>query len=382
MAMALRPTASHEAEALQARGNQVILITTTTVPDQVRVQGRSFDLSDGGQVASFLTSIGLSPPRVAAVAKAIGGAGPYIKDELGQLAMAWVRAERAGIIPGRMVISGEHVGEGMFWGKGRRGGLLISDIGALAAAFPRVANAIEDLHMSACNSAIEILAWPKIFPRLKTIWAYARSCPGGFTGASGHLALWDRATRGRVKSIDRMIAKGTRKGDNVVLWSPLGGIVTGEVNSIEELRARVTAARATFDSYFRGDEIVTDTGNGPLRDYYELLQAMLRHVDIRETEQSTLAKRRDVTIRLLFYDKSVKASFAREYRSPIVAGYDALGMPAPDFSRLSRKQALASITEFEEKADAKPIEAAEKLRPYLVEGLVQLSDRYIPVNWI
>jgi hypothetical protein len=110
------------------------------------------------------------------------------------------------------------------------------------------------------------------------------------------------------------------------------------------LRPRVSAARATFDSYLRGDDIVTDTESGPLRDYYELLQAMLRHVDIRETERSTLAKRRDVTIRLLFYDKSVKASFAREYRSLIVAGYDAVGMPVPDFSRLSRKQALAAIT--------------------------------------
>jgi len=179
-----------------------------------------------------------------------------------------------------------------------------------------------------------------------------------------------------------VIAKGTRKGDNVVLWSPLGGVVTGEVNSIEELRARVTAARATFDSYLRGDVIVTDTGSGPLRDYYELLQAMLRHVDIRETERSTLAKRRDVTIRLIFYDKSVRAIFAREYRSLIVAGYDAVGMPVPDFSRLSRKQALAAITGFEEKADAKPSEAAERLRPYLVDGLVQLSDRYIPITWI
>jgi hypothetical protein len=296
--------------------------------------------------------------------------------------MVWAYAERGGVIPGRMVLSGEHVGGGMFWGKGGRGTLLISNVGALAAAFPRVANAIEDLHMSACNSAIEIPQWPKIFPRLKTIWAYARSCPGTFTGASNHLALWDRATRGRVKSVDRLIARGTRKGADVVVWSFLRGLATGEVNTIAELRARFAAAHATYESYFEGDAIVVDTGAGPLRDYYELLQAILRHVDLPDSDRPSFEKRRDVTIRLIFYDASVKGNFGRAYRSVIGPGYEALGMAPPDFARMTRKEALASISVFEEKADANRNEAVEKLRPYLVEGLLQLSERYIPVSWV
>ena len=89
-----------------------------------------------------------------------------------------------------------------------------------------------------------------------------------------------------------------------------------------------------------------------------------------------------MTIRLLFYDSKVKASFAREYRSLIAAGYQGLGMPVPDFGRLSRKDALASIEAFQEKSYVTRVEAAETLRPYLVEGLRQLGSRYIPVSSI
>ena len=259
--LGLNPTAPQEAQALRALGNNVRLITSAKVNDTVSIDGRLFDLSDSDQVVSFLRHLRLSPERITKAANAIGGGRNGIKDELGQLAMAWALAERGGVIPGRMVLSGEHVAGGMFWGKGGRGTLLISDIEALAAAFPRVANAIEDLHMSACNSANELLSWPKIFPRLKTMWAYAGSCPGTFTGAAKHLAMWDRATRGRVKTVERLVAEGTRKGDHVVVWSPVQGIVTGEVNSIEELRARVEANRAMYDSFFEGNAVVVDTGS-------------------------------------------------------------------------------------------------------------------------
>jgi hypothetical protein len=380
--LGLNPTAHHEAQALRGLGNQVTLITTGKVQDKVYVAGHAFDLSDDAQIEPFLAKLGLSPDRLALAATALRSGGPSIKDELGQLAIAWGRAEHAPAMPGRMVLSGEHVGGGMFWGKGAMGTLRISDVGALAKAFPRAANAVEDLCMSACNSAIEVLSWPKIFPRLKTIWAYAKSCPGTFTGASKHLALWDKATRGRVKTVDRLVAKGTRKGDHVVVWSPLGGMVTGDVNSLESLRASVNAAQATFDSHFDGESVVVDTGTGPLREYYDLLQAMLRHPDLPSYDRSTIEKRRDVTIRLIFYDRYVRGKFAREYASQIATGYGALGMAAPDFGRLSRKQAIASIASFEMKANAKEVDAAERLRPILVEGLLQLSGTYIPENWL
>jgi hypothetical protein len=378
----LNPTASDEAQALRRLGNEVALVSNGRRSDWVYVDGRGFDLADGAQVATFLRHLRLPPGRRDMVAQAFRSVDPDMGDELAQLAMVWALAERGGIIPGRMVISGEHVGSGMFWSRTARGILRVSDLETLAAAFPRVANAIEDLHTSACQSANEVFKWPRIFPRLKTIWAYAGSCPGTFSGASKHLAIWDRATRGPAKTVTRLLARGTRKGDSVVVWTPQGGLITGEVSSLTELRGRLAASDATFNRYFEGNAIVGDTQTGPLRDYYNLLQEILRHTDLSNTERFTFETRRDTTIRLIFYDANIKRRFADTYRAPIAAGHAALGLTAPDFGRLSRKEAVLSIEAFEAKADQNRVEAAEALRPYLVAGLLQLSPRYVPENWI
>jgi hypothetical protein len=159
-------------------------------------------------------------------------------------------------------------------------------------------------------------------------------------------------------------------------------MVTGEVNSLVELRARLAAAESTYEAYFDGRELVVDTGTGPMRDYYELMQTILRHPDLPEWDRSSFEKRRDTAVRLLFYDKNVKQRFAREYRTTIADGFEALGAVTPDFGRLSRKDALVAIAGFERDADVQRIEAIEKLRPLLIEGLRQLSNRYVPDDWI
>src|SRR4030095_14303718 len=110
-------------------------------------------------------------PGAEAWASAIATAGKNIRDELGQLAMLWARAERSHVLAGRMVISGEHL-VGIFWGRDHNGILGSQHIDALAKVFPLAAGAIEDLHLSACNTAGDIQDWPKIFPNLKTIWGY------------------------------------------------------------------------------------------------------------------------------------------------------------------------------------------------------------------
>ena len=137
-----------------------------------------------------------------------------------------------------------------------------------------------------------------------------------------------------------------------------------------------------FDGYFDGDTIVADTQSGPLRDYYNWLQEALRHAGLPGAERFTFEKRRDTTIRLIFYDAQIKARFANAYRASIAAGHVALGLGTPDFTRLSRKDAVLAVRTFQSKADQMRIEAAEALRGPLVEGLLQLSSRYIPDNWI
>jgi hypothetical protein len=108
---------------------------------------------------------------------------------------------------------------------------------------------------------------------------------------------------------------------------------------------------------------------------------LLQHEDLPDDEKRTRVARADVTIRLIYFD-SIRAAFAKQYKNAIAAGYSALGLPIPDFSRLDRKSALASVAEFEAKVRPGATAAATQLRPLLVDGLRDLDGRYIPANWI
>jgi hypothetical protein len=61
-----------------------------------------------------------------------------------------------------------------------------------------------------------------------------------------------------------------------------------------------------------------------------------------------------------------------------------MGMPVPDFSKLSRSDAMTQISLFEEKiknSDAPPA-AAQSLLPLLSGGLRDLNSSIIPATWI
>lgn len=376
----LSPSAAREVAELRLLGNQVLLISNGRIPDHIRGGARDFDLAQASGRSGFTTWLGIAEPQASAVSSAIADGRWNSRDELAQLARVWAHAERTRVFPGRMAISGEHV-PGMFFGRKGNGVLLSENIRALAAAFPRAAAAVEDLYLSACNTAGDIGDWPKIFPNLQTIWAYLHTAPSLKTGAGTHMRMWDRATRGHQKRIDRLVAKNTGRGENVAVWSRLFGVQTGLVESIEVLRARIVAAEGTFTSFFAGDSVVVDHQSGPLRQYYDTLQSLLQHDDLPDDERRTRVARADITIRLIYFD-SIRAAFAKQYKNAIAAGYSALGLPIPDFSQLDRKTTLASIAEFEAKVRPGATAAVTQLRPLLVDGLRDLDGRYIPANWI
>jgi hypothetical protein len=365
---------------LRGLGNQVRQIKNARLADQLRVAGRTFDLKQSGDVQAFARTMGLSEERSAKVSAAIAGGGANMRDELAQLAVFWAQAERTHVLPGRMVISGEHM-IGIFWGRNHNGMLGSAQVKAVADVFPLAAGAIEDLHLSACNTVGDIQDWPRIFPNLKTVWAYLHTAPSISTGALDHLRLWDRATRGPRQRIDRLIAKNTRRGENVAVWSRLYGLQTGVIESVEALRARIAAGAGTFEAFFAGESIVTDHQSGPLRQFYDTIQSLLQHEELPAAERHAFELKAAMTIRLIYFD-AIRVAFSTHNRSAIASGYAALDLPAPDFSRLDRKQALAAIDAFVAKAGPKSPEAVTRLRPLLVDGLRNLSGRYIPENWI
>jgi hypothetical protein len=80
----------------------------------------------------------------------------------------------------------------------------------------------------------------------------------------------------------------------------------------------------------------------------------------------------------------VAPKFAEAHASTIKAGFEALGMPVPDFKTLSRRDAMAQVAQFEQKlASTTPRPAAaDRLLPLLTDGLRSLKPSQIPEAWV
>ncbi|HYO52864.1 hypothetical protein [Archangium sp.] len=395
LVLGMNPHTQAEAEAIQ-KSNPRARVTTlqdAAQNDQVRTRDpdgamRIHGLRTEVGIRAFVATLGLPFAQSQQVAAAISSAGEDARDELAQLAQVWARAEKGGVVPSRLVLSG-HSGGSSLWGEeaGFTNGVLTRhSIARLAAAMPRAAAQVEDLCIAACYNGGETTMekWRALFPNLQTMWAYDGSAPGTFSGATAHLARWEKATRGEVDSLRSDLLRGLRKGDNLAVWSRRDGYQSATVSaSTADLRARHAAARATFERYFRGDEQVRDTQRGPLREHYNTIQALLGRPEVPASEHVGLERARDQTLRLLFYG-NVATHFQETHRSGIRRGFAALGLNVPDFSRLGRGEALVVIQSFKAelaRRNPPPVEA-QRLLPLLTEGLRDLQRSYIPDNWL
>lgn len=395
LVLGMNPHAQAEAEAIQ-KSNPTARVSTVQDSfqnDQVRASGpgggmRVHDLRTADGIRTFVATLGLPLAQGQQVAAAIASAGEDARDELAQLAQVWARAEKGGVIPSRLVLSGHSSGSALWGEEGSfmNGVLSRSSLALLAAAMPRAAAGVEDLCIAACYNGGETTmeAWRALFPRLQTMWAYNGSAPGTFSGATAHLARWEKATRGEVDSLRPGLLEGQRKGENLAVWSLRGGYQPASLSaSTADLRARQITGHVAFERYFQGDEVVRDTQRGPLREHYNTIQELLGRPEVAASERAGLELARDRTLRLLFYG-NVATRFQETHRSVIQRGFTALGLSAPDFSRLGRKEALALIQSFESelgRRSPRPVEA-QRLMPLLTEGLRELQRSRIPDNWL
>jgi len=376
----LNPDATNEVQSLRSHGNKVDFIGNSKKADQVLIAGKVYDLSTEDGRNALLGAMTLSSLQQDIVTKVITDAEANDRDELGKLALRWAAFEKTDVYPSRMVVSAHHAGGSFYWGD-KNGGIALKQVKSLASVFPKAAGSIYHLHFSACYSARSMMDWSGAFRNLQTLWGYKGSAPGSASGATVHLRIWDTQTRRNPQRLNRDAAKRTRKGENVAVWSRTFGKEEGVVMDIATLRANEVAGRTTYQDFFAGNQIVAQTDSGPLRDYYNTVQALLNHSDLQAAERPALETKRDTTIRLIFYQKEIRKKFQSTHAAAITAGYQAVGLPVPNFATLDRKQALGVIQDFKAKVGSSAPAAATTCRR-LVEGLRDLDPRIIPTTWI
>ncbi len=377
-----------ESDALKARGTNVTVVKDAAQNDTIttrNAQGVSttHDLTTPEGAKAFALTLGLPGEQTQKIADVIGQAGPDAKDEIAQIAQEWAKAERGGQIPSRLVLSGHHVGYGVYGeNNGRLEWPLVS---GLAEAMPRAARSVQDLMIAGCYSGGQqfMEKYQGMFPNVKTIVAYDGSSPGASSGATAHQKAWEQATRGSRDDIDRQIFQGMRKGENVTVWTKTHGFQDGKPPvSLDELRSGRARHEQDFQSAWTGATRIENAQQGPVRDYYSATQRMIQHPDTPAAERHQLEQQRDQTIRLLFYGV-VSRRFGEAYGGKIDAGYRAAGLTPPDFKTMTRGQALESIRGFEAKLatmQPPPAEAA-RLAPIL-KDFAELKASLIPDTWV
>jgi len=383
--------ATFEAEQLRARGLAVRVITDQRVPDTITTrdartgQPTTHDLRTEQGRTAFALTLGLPAEQTATIADVIGRAGHDAKDELAAIAQQWAKAERGGQLESRLILSGHHVGDGVYGdNNGRLDWSLVAD---LARAMPRAARSVEDLLISGCFSggASSMQEYQAIFPNVRTIVAYQGESPGAYSGATSHQKIWEQVTRGDTDvKVTRSAFAGLRLGQNVVVWTKTRGYDDGRgaAASIHELRGDVDRLRAGYAAVLEGRTPATGPLEGPARDFSAANQRLLQHPELTAEERAAVTAQRDQAVRLVYYAR-VTQQFAQIHGPRLAEGFRALGLPPPDFRNLTRRDALEHIAAFQRAlgASAAPPAAAVRVAP-LLQGLKELSPSVIPEGWV
>jgi len=392
----MNKTASPRAvQRLRSQGAKVTLITDAAQQDTVPFNGRAYSLHSDADIAAFAKSLKLPEAQTQGVITALKACEQNARDELGQVAVAWLRAEKGGVVPSRLVLAGHSNGDGV-WGD-NNGSLRLGPLRLLAQAMPRAARQVEDAFVAGCYSGGEVTMeqYGLILPQVKTIWAYEVQAPGVDNGGALDQAGWEIATRGR--RADAMPAKGSLVQKHMAVWSSVRGYVAVKPPlTMNQLRGKVQWMQTRyFKPAFAGQTTtlvdgyripigMTDPQTGLVRQYYSWLCRLTQHRDLPSDEREMWNERKHQAIRLIYYSATVAPRFAEHHADDIRRGYAAMHMAPPDYGRLSRGQALAQINLFARKVKQTPNapQEAVKLVALLQQGLAQLDPEVIADGWV
>lgn len=343
--------------------------------------GRKFDLAKSEDVEAFVALIGLPAAQAEAAGKILNGAGNMAKDEMGQLIEVYAQAESGVRNMDRLVLSGHSVGD-QIWGDDN-GWIQFSEFEDLKNVFPKAAAQVKHLMVSACYAGGEanMAKFHAAFPSLDSIWAYTGSSPGTWSGAMVHMDQWEAATEHDQdgSKVDPEAAGNSRKAENIATWNSTDGYQGESPMDLSTVESELTSQESTYQRFFSGEEAVANSQAGPLRDYYNLVQRALQHPDLASGRRAELEKRRDVTIRLLYWSV-VAGKFASHYNGQVSQGYATVsGLSQPDWGKLGRAEAIASIQAF---AGVASDAAAQTALDLLQRGLINLDNDVIPTSWV
>jgi hypothetical protein len=308
------------------------------------------DLSNRDGVEAFVVGLGLPPVQTREIAGAILMNDPTGRDELARIAKAWAPAEHGGRAPARLVLSGHGATEQIFGDD--TGAIGLASVEALARAMPGAAAQIEDVFVSACFQAKpgRIQKLVDALPNVATVQGYEDYAPANDVT---NILRWEAATRGHAERAITLPSGGS--------WTRGAGFSARQIPL--DLALSEVTRRDVFDAYFRGDATDREAHTGPLSSYYQALQDVSSHPDVRPETKEKIDLRIAQTLALRHYPET-RARFAQANEAALRRGYEQLGTAVPDFARLDRKHANDAIG-----ATARRVTESGQMTPEIAEML-------------
>ena len=351
-------------------------IRDTGEQDKLAWAGKKFDFTQLEDCAKFVATLGLPDQKAVTAAEFIHAGGEHGRDELGQMIRVWSEAELGARRMDRVVLSGHSVGS-TIWGDDN-GEITFAEIIELSGLFPKAANGVKHLMLSACYAGGEndMAQYHSMFPNLESIWAYHDSSPGTWSGAMDHMTSWEAATEtgDPASGVDPELAGRARKAKNVSTWNKDDGYQGGEPMTVWDLQSSLSASASMFTDHFNGTIEVADAQSGPLREYYGVIQRFISHPDASGSDLELYQNRRDVTIRLLYW-YVLRGKFAEHFSAELASGYESIGQAIPDFASISRAEGINAIDQALEAG-------AEGRFAEILTGLRELDPEIIPNTWL
>jgi hypothetical protein len=379
-----------EAKAMINRGVDVTVVHTSDAgQDQFAVKdklgnSKTYDLTKPEGAMGFALTLGLPAEQTKKIADVLTNCDAGGRDEVAGMAQEWAKAERGGQTESRLVMSGHQVGSGVYGDN--NGKISWETLGALTRAMPRGAASVEDLMIAGCFSGGDGMMdmYQAMFPNLKTAVAYDGLSPGAASGATAHQKAWEQATRGDRATIDRNIFQNFRWGDHVAVWSKAGGYNNGKPpQTLDEARQQLDWQKDSYNDALNGTSDIGDPTTGPVRQFYTAAQHLLQRSDFPADEKAALTAQKDQAIRLVFYGQ-VAGKFNQTNAAAISDAYKAFNIPVPDFSKLSRTDALKVMNDYQTALTAAGDAAPQQAKDFgrVLSDFKDLKSNVIPESWV
>jgi hypothetical protein len=372
----MNPDAGKEAAKLKKQMGEGVI---TSLEDPARKK----DLSTPEGVTWHIgvdMQIPVNDPKFAALQKVFDESSPSSRDQISDLVDMFAGAERGDYDLDRLVLSGHSDGVKV-WGEARADhagtSLLVErDLGNLAAAFPQAAGEIRHVMFSACYTVAAVNLVVKAFPGLQDVWSYSGSSPDVKGGSAEHIMAWEKDTEGK---------KGLKKGEQLgtaALWTKDKGFVVGDPKL-----ANFGQSWSHFLAQW--DSVVLPQAKGNVafdKDHLDPVYTDLQHLiadpGINHQQAYEAAEYRDALVRLRYWPKVI-AHWATAHAAEIKHVYDLAGIPAPDYSKMSRKEFKEAAKELDKALDAKgnPPDAAKFVKDQ-IDKVWALKSEVIPEDWV